>query len=36
MANDTNHNLLRSLLESINAIVEHQYKSKSHYDWGVG
>lgn len=29
LANDTNHDLLSSLLESINAIIEHQYKSKS-------
>lgn len=28
LANETNHDLLRSLLESINSIVEHQYKSK--------
>ncbi|PNH37985.1 hypothetical protein VD0004_g8819 [Verticillium dahliae] len=26
LANDTNHALLRSLLESINSIIEHQYK----------
>lgn len=26
LANDTNHTLLKSLLESINAIVEHKYK----------
>lgn len=29
LANDTNHDLLRSLLESMNSIVEHQYKSMS-------
>ncbi len=29
LANDTNHGLLRSLLEAINTIVEHQYSSKS-------
>ena len=28
LANDSNHDLLRSLLESLNAIIEHQYKSK--------
>lgn len=28
LANETNHSLLRSLLEAINAIVEHQYSSK--------
>lgn len=27
LANDSNHDLLRSLLESINSIVEHQYQS---------
>ncbi|KAL9123947.1 MAG: hypothetical protein Q9217_006675, partial [Psora testacea] len=29
LANETNHALLQSLLESINAIIEHQYTSKS-------
>jgi hypothetical protein len=29
LANETNHDLLRSLLESMNSIVEHQYKSES-------
>lgn len=29
LANETNHDLLRSLLESMNSIVEHQYKSQS-------
>lgn len=28
LRNDTNHNLLRSLLESMNSILEHSYKSK--------
>lgn len=28
LANDTNHTLLRSLLESMNSILEHQYKSE--------
>lgn len=28
LANDSNHTLLQSLLESMNAILEHQYKSK--------
>lgn len=28
LAHDTNHVLLSSLLESMNAIIEHQYKSK--------
>jgi hypothetical protein len=28
LANDTNHSLLRSLLEAINAIVEHQFSSR--------
>lgn len=29
LANDSNHDLLRSLLESMNSIVEYQYASKS-------
>lgn len=28
LANDSNHELLQSLLESMNAIIEHQYNSK--------
>jgi hypothetical protein len=28
LSNDSNHDLLRSLLESMNAIIEHQYSSK--------
>lgn len=28
LANDSNHDLLTSLLESMNAIIEHQYKSE--------
>ncbi|CCC12453.1 unnamed protein product [Sordaria macrospora k-hell] len=35
MANETNHNLLRSLLESINAIVEHQYKKNPHFIYSI-
>ncbi|KAI2608394.1 high-temperature-induced dauer-formation protein-domain-containing protein [Hypoxylon fragiforme] len=31
LANDTNHDLLSSLLESINAIIEHQYKKNAHF-----
>ena len=27
LANETNHRLLRSLLEAMNAIIEHQYES---------
>ena len=27
LANDTNHDLLRSLLEAVNAVVEHQYQT---------
>ena len=27
LANDTNHTLLQSILESLNTIVEHQYTS---------
>lgn len=29
LANEENHILLRSLLEAMNAIIEHQYKSES-------
>lgn len=29
LANETNYSLLQSLLESMNAIIEHQYSSKS-------
>lgn len=28
LANETNYTLLQSLLESMNAIIEHQYSSK--------
>lgn len=28
LANDSNHSLLRSLLESMNSVLEHQYKSE--------
>jgi hypothetical protein len=31
LANDSNHDLLRSLLESMSAIIEHQYISKSRF-----
>ncbi|KAI0167111.1 high-temperature-induced dauer-formation protein-domain-containing protein [Hypoxylon sp. FL1284] len=31
LANDSNHGLLRSLLESMNAIIEHQYKKNPHF-----
>ncbi|KAI1468434.1 high-temperature-induced dauer-formation protein-domain-containing protein [Daldinia caldariorum] len=31
LANDSNHNLLASLLESINALIEHQYKKNPHF-----
>jgi hypothetical protein len=30
LANDSNHDLLRALLESMNSIIEHQYKSRGH------
>lgn len=29
LANETNHGLLRALLESMNSILEHQYSCKS-------
>jgi len=36
-ANETNHILLQSLLESINAIIEHQYTSEcSPAEWWAG
>ena len=28
LANDSNHDLLRALLEAMNSIIEHKYKSK--------
>ncbi|KAJ4388932.1 hypothetical protein N0V93_006394 [Gnomoniopsis smithogilvyi] len=31
LANDTNHSLLRSLLESMNSILEHQYKQNPEF-----
>ncbi|KAI1255888.1 hypothetical protein MGN70_002629 [Eutypa lata] len=31
LANDSNHDLLRSLLESINAIIEHKYKQNTNF-----
>lgn len=30
LVNDTNHSLLRSLLESVNSILEHKYSSEWH------
>jgi hypothetical protein len=35
LANESNHTLLHSLLESMNAIVEHQYAGKSCAGWEV-
>ena len=32
LANETNHSLLQSLLESMNSIIEHQYKSMLSHD----
>jgi hypothetical protein len=31
LANDSNHNLLRALLEAMNSVIEHQYNSKLFY-----
>lgn len=31
LANESNHDLLRSLLEAMNTIIEHQYKSMKFY-----
>jgi hypothetical protein len=28
LANESNHDLLKSLLDALNAIIEHQYKSR--------
>ncbi|KAI9670847.1 MAG: hypothetical protein M1829_004736 [Trizodia sp. TS-e1964] len=35
LANDSNHNLLHSLLESINAIIEHKYKQNPHFIFAI-
>ncbi|KAK3327870.1 high-temperature-induced dauer-formation protein-domain-containing protein [Cercophora scortea] len=35
MANETNHDLLRSLLESMNSIVEHQYKKNPEFVYAI-
>jgi High-temperature-induced dauer-formation protein len=35
LANETNHALLQSLLESINAIVEHQYDTNANLIYGI-
>ncbi|KAK4219322.1 high-temperature-induced dauer-formation protein-domain-containing protein [Rhypophila decipiens] len=35
MANETNHDLLRSLLESMNSIIEHQYSSNAEFVYAV-
>ncbi|KAI1856145.1 hypothetical protein JX265_011860 [Neoarthrinium moseri] len=35
LANDSNHDLLRSLLESMNAIIEHQYKANPYFVYSV-
>ncbi|KAL2257201.1 hypothetical protein VTK26DRAFT_519 [Humicola hyalothermophila] len=35
LANETNHTLLRSLLEAINAIVEHQYSSNAQFIFAI-
>lgn len=35
LANETNHDLLQSLLESINAIIEHQYRSNANLIYAV-
>ncbi|MCJ1365914.1 hypothetical protein MMC16_005039 [Acarospora aff. strigata] len=35
LANETNHVLLHSLLESMNAIIEHQYSKNSHLVYAV-
>ncbi|PSS23237.1 hypothetical protein M430DRAFT_40430 [Amorphotheca resinae ATCC 22711] len=35
LANDSNHNLLQSLLESMNAIIEHQYIKNPNFVYAV-
>ncbi|KAK7965958.1 uncharacterized protein PG986_000235 [Apiospora aurea] len=35
LANDSNHDLLRSLLESMNAIIEHQYKKNPQFVYTI-
>lgn len=35
LANETNHNLLRSLLEAINAVVEHQYQKNPEFVFAI-
>ncbi|KAK3308601.1 high-temperature-induced dauer-formation protein-domain-containing protein [Chaetomium strumarium] len=35
LANETNHSLLRSLLEAINAIVEHQYRENPQFIFSI-
>ncbi|KAH8664033.1 high-temperature-induced dauer-formation protein-domain-containing protein [Xylariales sp. PMI_506] len=35
LANESNHDLLRSLLESINAIIEHQYKNNAYFIYSI-
>ncbi|KAH7012362.1 high-temperature-induced dauer-formation protein-domain-containing protein [Macrophomina phaseolina] len=35
LANDTNHNLLHSLLEAINAIIEHQYSANPNLIYAI-
>ncbi|KXX81369.1 Protein HID1 [Madurella mycetomatis] len=35
LANETNHSLLRSLLEAINAIVEHQYSKNPQFIFSI-
>ncbi|CCX09737.1 high-temperature-induced dauer-formation protein-domain-containing protein [Pyronema domesticum] len=35
LANETNHSLLHSLLESMNAIIEHQYSANSNFIYAL-
>ena len=35
LANETNHTLLTSLLESMNAIIEHQYSDNVHFVYAI-
>ncbi len=35
LANDTNHELLETLLQSMNAIIEHQYAKNAHFVYAI-
>ncbi|KAK0635198.1 high-temperature-induced dauer-formation protein-domain-containing protein [Bombardia bombarda] len=35
MANETNHDLLRSLLEAMNSVIEHQYRNNPEFTYAI-